>query len=79
MATKREVRAGAWSGVSSTVKQSEFQGREGEQAKRNFLGESMSRRVDAKALLEDLKSADFNPSLAKPKMGKEVGRQKACS
>ena len=55
----------------------QFQEGEREQAKRASLGEvkgSISGRVDAKALHEDLQSLGFTPSLTKPKMGKEVGR-----
>ena len=66
----------------STVKEGRFQGGEGGQARRASLGEAeenMSRQVDAKALQEDRQSFCFTPSLAKPEMVKEVGRQKACS
>ena len=63
--------------VESTVKKGRFQGGKKGQARRASLGEvegSMSGRVDAKALQDDLQSLDFTPSLAKPEMGKEVGR-----
>ena len=33
--------------------------------------------MSAKALQEDLKSLGFTPSLAKPEIGKEVGRRRA--
>ena len=35
--------------------------------------------MDAKAFQEDLQSLDFAPSLAKSKVGKEVGRRRAHS
>ena len=35
--------------------------------------------MDAKALQDDLQSLGFTPSLAKPEIGKEVGRRRACS
>ena len=35
--------------------------------------------MDAKALQEDPESRGFTSSLAKPEMGKEVGRRRACS
>ena len=35
--------------------------------------------MDTKALHEDLQSLSFTPSLAKPEMGKKVGRQRARS
>ena len=68
--------------MDSTVKEGRFQGEEGGLAKGTSLGEverSMSRRVDAKALQEDLQSLGFTQSLAKPEMGKEVGRRRARS
>ena len=34
----------------------------------------MSGQVDTKALSEDLESLGFTPSLAKPEIGKEIGR-----
>ena len=37
------------------------------------------RVVDAKALQDDLQKLGFTPSLAKPEMGNEVGRQRAHS
>ena len=58
------------------MKEGRFRGGEGRQGKRASLGEvkeSMSGRVDAKALQDDLQSLGFTPSLAKPEMGKEVG------
>ena len=68
--------------MDSTVKESRFQGGEGRHAKRISLvevEESMSGRVDAKALLEDLQSLGFTPSQAKPEMGKDVGRRRTHS
>ena len=35
--------------------------------------------MGAKSLKEDLQSLGFTPSLAKPEMGKEVGRRRARS
>ena len=66
--------------MGSTMKKDGFQ-REGGQAETSF-GEvegSMSKRVNAKALQDDLQSFGFILSLAKPKMGKEVGRRRARS
>ena len=68
--------------VDSTVKEGRFQGGEGGQARRASLGEvegSMSGCVDAKALHEDLQSLSFTLNLAKPKIGKGVGRRRARS
>ena len=59
------------------MKEGRFQRGEGGQARRASLGEvegSMGRRIDAKALQEDLQSLGFTPSLAKPEMGEEFGR-----
>ena len=56
--------------ADSTVKESRFQGGKGGQA-RAFLGEtegSMSRRVEARALQDNLQSLGFTPSLAKPEI-----------
>ena len=67
--------------MDSTVKEGRFQGGKGGQARRASLGdveESMSGCVDAKALQDDLQSLGFIPSLAKPEIGKEVGRRRAC-
>ena len=38
---------------------------------------SISKRVDAKAFQDNLQSLGFTPSLAKPEIGKEVGRHRA--
>ena len=68
--------------VDSTVKVGRFQGRERGQARRASIGEveeSMSAQVDAKAFQEDLQSLGFTPSMAKPEMGKQVGRRRAHS
>ena len=68
--------------VDFTKKKGKYQKRDGEQVKRTSLGEvgaSMSGRVDAKVLQEDLKSLGFTSSLAKPEKGKEAGRRKARS
>ena len=65
-----------------TVKEGRFQGGQGGQATRASLEQvegSMSGRVEAKALQDDLQSLGFTPSLAKPEMGKEVGRRRARS
>ena len=67
--------------MNSTVKNGEFQGGEGGQARKASLGEveeSISWLVDAKALQEDLQSLGFTPSLAKPEMGKEAGRRRTA-
>ena len=61
------------------MKEGIFQGGKGGQARRASQQEeegSMSRLVDAKALQDDLQSLGFTPSLAKPEIGKEVGRQR---
>ena len=68
--------------MDSTVKEGRFQGKEGGQARRVSLEElagSMSGWVDAKAHQDNLQSLGFTPSLAKPLIGKEVGRQSARS
>ena len=68
--------------VSSTAKEGGCQGGEEGQASRIFLAEvkeDMSGRVDTKALQGDVQSLGFTPSLAKPEMGKEVGRRRARS
>ena len=64
--------------VSSAVMEGSFQGGEGGQANRTFIGESMSGLVHPKALQEDLQSLAFTPSLAKPEMGKKGGRRSAA-
>ena len=68
--------------VDSTMKEGRFQGDKRGQARRASLGEvegSMSGRVDTKALQDDLQSLGVTPSLAKPEMGKKVGRRRAHS
>ena len=68
--------------MDSTVNEGRFQEGKGGQTTRASLGQvegSMSGRVDAKALQDDLQSLGFTPSLAKPKIGKEVGRRRARS
>ena len=67
--------------IESTVNEGRFQGGEGGQARRASLGEvkgSMSGLVDAKILQKNLQSLHFTPSLAKPEMETEVGRQRAA-
>ena len=79
------IKAGAGKGkVDSTVKEGRFQAEKGGQARRvsleSLLEEgNMSGWVDAKALQKDLQSFGFTPSLAKPEIGKEVGRRRAHS
>ena len=68
--------------MDSTVNEGRFQGGQGGQATRASLEQvegSMSGRVDAKALQDDLQSLGLTPSLAKPEIGKEVGRRRARS
>ena len=68
--------------VDPTVKDGRFQGGQGGQARRAFLGEvegSMSGRGDVKTLQDNLQSLGFTPSLAKPKMENEIGRRRARS
>ena len=68
--------------VDSAVKEDGFQGGEVGQVKRASLGEvkaSMSERVNAKALQNDLQSLGLTPNLDKPEMGKEFGRLGARS
>ena len=68
--------------VDSTVNEGRFQGGQGGQARGASLEEverSMSGYVDARALQDDLQSLGFTPSLAKPEIGKEVGRRRARS
>ena len=66
--------------MDSTVNEGRFQGGKERQARRASLGEvegSISGKVDAKALQDNLQSLGFTPSLAKPETGKEVGRRRA--
>ena len=68
--------------VESTLNEGRFQGGQGGQARRESLQKvegSISGLVDAKALHDDLLSLGFTPSLAKPDIGKEVGRRRAQS
>ena len=68
--------------VNSIVKEGRFQGGKGGQATRASLEQvegSMSGWVDTRALQDDLQSLGFTPSLAKPEIGKEVGRRRARS
>ena len=68
--------------MDSTVNKGRFQGDEGGQARRASLGNverSMSGRVAAKALQDDLHSLAITPSLAKPELGKAVRRRKTRS
>ena len=64
------------------MKEGRFHGGKGGQAGRASVGEvegTRSGSVDAKDLQDDLQSLGFTPSLAKPEMGKEVGRRRARS
>ena len=68
--------------VDSTMREGRFQGGKGGQATRASLGEvegSVGGSVDAKALQKEPQSLGFIPSLAKPEIGKEVGRRRARS
>ena len=68
--------------MDSTVNEGRFQGRKGGQARRASHEEvegSMSGRKDAKALQDDLQSLGFTSSLAKPEIGKKIGRRRARS
>ena len=68
--------------MDSIVKEGRFQKGKGGQARRASLEQvegSMSGRVDAKALQDDLQSLGLTPSLAKREMGKEVGGRRARS
>ena len=68
--------------VDSTMNEGRFQEGKGGQARRASLEEvegSMSRRVDTKALQNDLQSLGFTPGLTKPDIEKEVGRRRARS
>ena len=54
----------------------------GKASKESFFRRSRrkhERRVDVKALQDDLQSLNFISGLAKPEMGKEVGIRRACS
>ena len=83
LARVRGIRAKAWSGKGGLDREEgRFQGGQGGQATRASLGQvegSMSESVDARALLDDLQSLGFTPSLAKPEIRKEVGRRRARS
>ena len=64
------------------MKEGRFQGGKGGQARRASLGRGRRKheRVSGpKALQDDLQSRGFTSSLAKPEIGKEVGRRRACS
>ena len=68
--------------MDSVVKKGRFQAERGGQVKKTSLGEvggSMSVCVNAKAFQDDLENLGFTPSLAKPEMGKEIGRRRARS
>ena len=68
--------------MNSTVREGRFQGGKGRHTRRASLDEvegSISRLVDAKALLDNLQSLGFTPSLAKPEIEREVGRRRAHS
>ena len=68
--------------VDSTVNEGRFQRGQGGKATRASLEQvegSTSGRVDAKALQDDLQSLGFTPSLAKPEIGREVGRRRTRS
>ena len=68
--------------MDSIVKEGRFQGGQGGQARRASLKQvegSMSGRVDARALQDNLQSLGFTPSLANSEIGKEVGRLRARS
>ena len=77
LARKGRVKARAWSRENEPHAEERWvPGRGGEQMQRAFVwkvGESMGGRVNAKCLKEDLESLSFTLSLAKPKIGKEVG------
>ena len=81
LARKRGIGATAWSGKGGLkVNEGRFQEGKGGQARRASLEQvegSMSGWVDARALQDDLQDLGFTPSLAKPEMGKEVGRRRA--
>ena len=82
LAREKGIRAGAWEGKGGLhSKGKRVPGRREGTRKRTSLEvlESMSGRVDAKDLQEDQKSLGFTSSLAKPKMEKEIGRQRARS
>ena len=68
--------------MNSTVNENRFQRGEEGQARKVSLGEveeSLSGKMDAKALQEDLESLGFTPSLDKLEMGIDFGRQRARS
>ena len=67
--------------VDFTVQKGRFQGREEGHAKKTSLAvveNSISRRVVAKALQEDLERVDFTPSLPKPEIKKKLGEKKSA-
>ena len=62
------------------LKEGRFQ--RGKRASKKSLPRSRGKHeqdVDAKALQDNLQILGFTPSLAKPEIGKEVGRQRARS
>ena len=64
--------------VDSTVNEGKFQGGKGEQARR---GRRKHERVSGRKSSPErsAQSLGFTPSLAKPEIGKEVGRRRARS
>ena len=83
LAREREIRAGAWRGKAGLHSEGgQIPRRKGSANKKSLARRSRRRYqpgVDAKALQDDLQNLGFTPSLAKPEIGKEVGRQRASS
>ena len=80
---EREIRARAWKGEGRF----HGEGREVPRRKGKACKKSLPRRSSRKhervsgpkALQDDQQSLGFTPSLAKPEIGKEGGRRRACS
>ena len=80
---EKGIGAGAWGGKGGLHgEERQVSGRRVRESKKNLPRRSRRKhkRVSGrKAHLEDLESLSFTPSLAKPEMGKEIGRRRARS
>ena len=80
---ERRIRARAWSGKGGLHRERRQISRRKGRASKKSLPRTSRRKHERvsgrKALQDDLQSLGLTPSLAKPEMGKEVGRQRAGS
>ena len=81
LAREREIRAGAWRGKGGLHGEGiQIPRRSGRSSKKSLRKRSRKKHDQVsgpKALQGDLQSLGFTPSLAKPEIGKEVGRRRA--